>query len=90
LRQPPKAGWGDPVPEGLTISYMGFIRQQEIRAAVRFLQWQYEKQKMPVPGIDQLNQQAARIVDEAHRIAKERGRNVLGIVRELVEEIKKR
>jgi hypothetical protein len=69
---------------------MGFIRQQQIRAAVRFLQWQYEKQKMPVPGIDQLNRQAARIVDEAHRIARERGRNVLGIVKELIEEIKKR
>ena len=47
---------------------MGFIREQEIRAAVRFLQWQYEKQKMPPPATDQLRQQAARIVDEAHRI----------------------
>jgi hypothetical protein len=69
---------------------VGFFRQQEIRAAVRFLQWQYEKQNMPVPGGDHLNQQAARIVDEAHRIAKERGRNVIGIIKELVEEIKKK
>ena len=69
---------------------MGFFRQQEIRAAVRYLQWQYEKQNMPVPGENHLNRQAARIVDDAHRIAKERGRNVLGIIKELIEEIKKK
>ena len=69
---------------------MGFFREQQIRAAARFLQWQYEKQKMPLPGKDDLDHQAARIVDEAHRIAKERGRNVVGIIKELVEEIMKR
>lgn len=69
---------------------MGFFRQHEIKAAVRYLQWQYEKQNMPIPGEEDLNRQAARIVDDAHRIAKERGRNVLGIIKELIEEIKKR
>ena len=69
---------------------MGFLRQQEIRAAVRYLQWQYEKQNMPIPGKDHLHRQAERIVDDAHRIAKARGRNVLGIIKELIEEIKKR
>ena len=69
---------------------MGFFREQEIKAAARLLLWQYEKQNVPPPGSDQLDQQAARIVDDAHRIAKERGRNVLAIVKELVQEIKRR
>ena len=28
---------------------MGFIRQQEEKLAVRFLSWQYEKLKKPIP-----------------------------------------
>lgn len=55
---------------------------------MRFLQWQYEKQKMPLPAADQLSRQAERLVDEAHRIARKRGQNVIAIVKELVKEIK--
>jgi len=69
---------------------MGFLRQQEIRAAMRFLQWQYEKQQMPLPAAERLGQQAERIVDEAHRIAKERGQNVIAIMKELANEIRKK
>ena len=69
---------------------MGFIRQQEIKAAIRYLQWQYEKQNMPSPPADHLSRQAERIVDEAHRIARERGQNVIAIVKELVKEVRKR
>ena len=69
---------------------MGFIREQEIRAAMRYLQWQYEKQQMPLPAPDRLGQQAARMVDEAHRIAKERGQNVIAIMKELANEIRKK
>ncbi len=69
---------------------MGFIRQQEIKAAIRYLQWQYEKQKMAAPPTDLLRGQAERIVDDAHRIAKERGQNVIAIVKELVKEVRKK
>ncbi len=66
---------------------MGFFKQQEIKLAKRFLQWQYEKQRMPPPSGDQLERQAAAIVEEANRIAKERGRNVLAIIKEMVAEV---
>ena len=57
--------------------------------AMRFLSWQYEKLKKPVPPEAELEQQAARIVAEAHDIARKRGRNVMAIIKDLIAEIKK-
>ena len=68
---------------------MGFIRQQEEKLAMRFLSWQYEKLKKPVPPEAELALQAAKIVAEAHDIARKRGRNVMAIVKDLISEIKK-
>ena len=68
---------------------MGFIRQQEEKLTVRFLSWQYEKLKKPIPDEAELTSQAAKIVEEAHRIARERGRNVLSIIKDLIADIKK-
>ena len=68
---------------------MGFIRQQEEKLAVRFLSWQYEKLQKPIPDEAELTSQAARIVEEAHRIARERGRNVVSIIKDLIADIKK-
>ena len=45
---------------------MGFFRQQEERLAVRFLTWQYQKLKKPLPENAELEHQASIIVDEAH------------------------
>lgn len=67
----------------------GFIRQQEERLAVRFLVWQYERMNLPVPPVSSLEKQAAKIVEDAHTIARKRGRNVVAIMKELVEDIKK-
>ena len=68
---------------------MGFIRQQEEKLAVRFLSWQYEKLKKPIPDDAELALQAGKIVEEAHRIGRERGRNVVAIIKDLIAEIKK-
>ena len=68
---------------------MGFIRQQEEKLAIRFLSWQYEKLKKPIPEEAELANQAAKIVEDAHRIARERGRNVVSIVKDLIADIKK-
>jgi hypothetical protein len=68
---------------------VGFFRQQEERMAMRFLAWRYQKLKMPGPDEAELKLQAAQIVSEAHRIARERGRNVIAIIKDLVEDIKK-
>jgi len=68
---------------------MGFIRQQEEKIAMRFLSWQYQKLDQPVPDDSELARQAARIVEEAHRIARERGSNVISIMKDLIADIKK-
>jgi hypothetical protein len=65
---------------------MGFIRQQEEKLAARFLRWQYEKQKMPAPAESDLERLAARMVTEAHRIGRERGGNLLDIMKELAQD----
>ena len=68
---------------------MGFIRQQEERLAVRLLIWQYRRINVSVPAMEDLEKQAARLVEDAHRIARERGRNVKSILKEMIHDIKK-
>ena len=65
---------------------MGFFRQQEEKLAARFLRWQYEKQNLPAPAESDLKRLAARMVDEAHRITRERGGNLLDIMKELAQD----
>lgn len=66
---------------------MGFIRDQEERLVVGLLTAKYQKKNLLVPDISELKRQAAIIVDEAHGIARERGKNVLSIVKDMVEEL---
>ncbi|MDP3285692.1 MAG: hypothetical protein Q8M56_14775 [Desulfobacterales bacterium] len=67
---------------------MGFIRDQEERLAVGLLTAKYQKKDLPVPDISELKRQAAKIVDEAHSIARERGKNMLSIIKDMTEELK--
>jgi len=69
---------------------MGFIKRQEQRLAVGLLMKRYEKKKMSPPSAGELNAQAARLVDEAHRIARDRGKNVVSIIKDLVQDLKKK
>ncbi len=68
---------------------MGFIRQQEEKMAMRLLAWQYQRANIPLPGALELKRRAAKIVDDAHGIAKERGSNVVSIIKELAADIRK-
>lgn len=68
---------------------MGFFRQQEERLAMRLLAWQYQRLQRPLPTADELTAISAKIVDEAHRIARERGSNVVSIMKELISDWKK-
>lgn len=68
---------------------IGFIRQQEQKLAMRLLAWHYEKNAIVLPLPSELRQQADRLVEDAHKIARERGRNVMSIMKDLVAEIKK-
>lgn len=69
---------------------MGFFRKQQERMAVRLLTWQYQRLKIALPSEGELQARAVALVDEAHRIARERGRNVLSIMKELVGDLKKK
>jgi hypothetical protein len=69
---------------------VGFIRQQEKRLAVRLLIWQYQRMNITVPAMEELEQQAARLVEDAHRIARERGRNVISILKEMIGDLKQK
>ena len=74
----------------MELSTMGFIRQQEEKMAVRLLTWRYQKMNINVPPMPELERQAAKLVDDAHDIARERGRNVMSIMKDLVDDLKKR
>jgi hypothetical protein len=69
---------------------MGFIRQQEERLALRLLTWQYQRMKITLPDQKELETRASKLVEDAHCIARERGRNVLTIMKELVQDLKKK
>ena len=71
------------------VNEVGFFRQQEERLAIRFMTWRYQRLNRPVPDETELRIQASNIVAEAHRIARERGRNVVAIIKDLVNDIKK-
>ena len=69
---------------------MGFIRQQEEKLAIRLLTWRYQKMNITVPSMTELEHQASKLVEDAHRIARERGRNVISIMKDLVDDLKRR
>ena len=75
---------------GENVVKMGFFRQQEEKLAIRLLTWKYQRMNMPLPAQSELEQQAVKLVDDAHRIARERGRNVMTIMKELVEDLRKK
>ena len=69
---------------------MGFIRNQEEKLALKFLAWRHTKKGLPLPEISIMRRQASEIVDEAHRIGKERGTNIVSIMKELARDVKKK
>jgi hypothetical protein len=68
---------------------MGFWRQQEEKMAARLLQWHFQRQGQAPPGGEALQRQAADLVNEAHRVAKQRGQNVAVILKELVNDLRR-
>ena len=67
---------------------MGLIRKGEERLTIGFLEWHYRKANLEMPDRSKLQGQAKRIVDEAHRIARETGGNVTSIIKDMIEELK--
>ena len=72
-----------------SISLKGFIRRQEENLAIRLLEWKYQKMNLIVPPVSELQRLASNIVDDGHRIARERGQNVISSIKELIADMKK-
>lgn len=68
---------------------MGFWRQQEEKMAVRLLQWHFERNGRALPDPEALQRQARDLVTQAHRIARKRGQNVIVILKELVNDLRR-
>jgi hypothetical protein len=68
---------------------VSFWQEQKINAALKFLRWQYEKQQLALPAEDELKRQARVLVDDAQQIARRTGRNFLGILKDLINDLKK-
>ena len=66
---------------------MGFVRRQEERLAIRLLTWQYQRMNRPLPAASDLEYLARKLVDDAHNIARERGRNVIEIIKDLIKDL---
>lgn len=69
---------------------MGFLKNQQVKAAIHLLAWHYERNGQPLPERALMERHARQLVDDAHRIARERGGNVLAILKDMVMEIRRR
>lgn len=69
---------------------MGFIKNQQVNLAMRLLAWHYQRQGQPLPPASQLAELADRLVGDAHRIARQRGGNVLAILKEMAADARRR
>jgi len=69
---------------------MGFIRRQEEKMAARLIQWHLQQQSSSPLSPEELAHKAAALVDEAHRVARHRGKNVFAIMKDMVADIMKK
>jgi hypothetical protein len=69
---------------------MGFIKNQQVNLAMRLLAWHCQRRGQPLPPASQLAELADRLVDDAHRIARQRGGNVLAILKEMAADARRR
>ena len=67
----------------------GFIRQQEVAFAKKLLVWKYEQSGTALPDKAAISAHAEKVVEDAHRIAKKSGSNVLEILKDTIKDIKK-
>ena len=68
----------------------GFFRIQEEKLALRLITWQCQKKAIPLPPPAELEKKASQLVDDAHRIARERGGNVVSILKDMVADVRKK
>jgi hypothetical protein len=69
---------------------MGFIRRKEEKMAARLILWHQSQKGLPPLSPEDLAQKSTALVEEAHRVARQRGKNVLVIMKEMVADVMKR
>jgi hypothetical protein len=69
---------------------MGFLKNQQVNVAIRLLAWHYERNGQPLPERALLEEHARQLVDDAHRIARERGGNVIAILKQMVAQARRK
>ena len=69
---------------------MGFIRRQEEKMASKLIQWYLQQQSAPPLTPEELARKSSTLVDEAHRVARRRGKNVLAIMKDMVADVMKK
>ncbi len=67
----------------------GFIRKQEVAFARKLLVLKYENSGMALPGEEVISAYAEQVVDQAHRIVKKSGSNILDVVKNTVRNFSK-
>ncbi len=66
----------------------GFVRKQEVAFAKKLLAWKYQNAGRDLPSDAEITAHAQQVVEEAHVIAKERGTNVLEILKGMIRDFK--
>lgn len=67
----------------------GLIRKQEVALAKKLLAWKFKNSSMALPNETTISAHAEKIVADAHKMATERGCNVLEIIKDKVNDFKK-
>ncbi len=70
----------------LADSFLSRLRQSELRLAKSILRWKLQKEGSPLPDDSELDAAALRLLDEARKIARKRGKKVLDILKEEARE----
>ena len=65
------------------------VKEQGISLSELAMVLKYQKMNLIVPPVSELQRLASNIVDDGHRIARERGQNVISSIKELIADMKK-
>lgn len=70
----------------LANSFLSRFRQSELRLTKSILRWKFQKEGRPPPENGELDAAASRLLDEARKIARKRGKSLLDVLKEEAKE----
>lgn len=72
--------------KNLADSVLHHLRQSELRLAKSILRWKLQKEGQPIPNDSELDAAASRLLEEARKISKQRGKKLLDVLKEEARE----